>query len=73
MHSHPPFVFVSLGTARVGMTLPDGKSVIFDTYPGQVMWMENVEHSWEILSGEVHVIAVEVKSALRAPKAKTDN
>ena len=54
MHSHPPFVFVSLGTARVGMTLADGKSVIFDTYPGQVMWMENVEHSWEILSGEVH-------------------
>jgi hypothetical protein len=72
MHSHVPFVFVSLGTARVGMTLADGKSVIFDTYPGQVMWMENVEHSWEILSGEVHVIAVEVKSAQRAPKAKAD-
>ena len=72
MHSHPPFVFVSLGTARVKMALPDGKNVIFDTYPGQAMWMENVEHAWEILSGEVHVIAVEVKSAQRAPKARTD-
>jgi len=72
MHSHPPFVFVSLGTARVKMALPDGKNVMFDTYPGQAMWMENVEHAWEILSCEVHVIAVEVKSAQRTPKPRTD-
>jgi mannose-6-phosphate isomerase-like protein (cupin superfamily) len=72
MHSHPGFVFISLGTARLNMTLPDGKNVIFDTYPGQVMWMDNVEHAWELLSGEVQVIAVEVKSAQRAPKARTD-
>lgn len=67
MHSHPPFVFVSLGTARLNLALPDGKNVILDTYPGQVMWMEDAQHSWEILSGEAHVIAVEVKSAQRAP------
>jgi len=72
MHSHPPFVFVSLGTARFSLTLPDGKNVILDTYPGQVMWMDGAVHSWEILSGEAHVIAVEPKSALRGPKAKTD-
>jgi len=72
MHSHPPFVFVSLGTARLNLALPDGKSVIFDTYPGQVIWMDNAEHAWELLSGEAHVIAVEVKSAQRAPKARTD-
>lgn len=67
MHSHPPFVFVSLGTARLGLTLRDGKNVVLDTYPGQVIWMENAEHSWELLSGQAHVIAVEVKSAQRAP------
>ena len=67
MHSHPPFVFVSLGTARLGLTLADGKNVILDTYPGQVIWMENAEHAWELLSGQAHVIAVEVKSAQRAP------
>ena len=67
MHSHPPFVFVSLGTARLGLTLPDGKNVILDTYPGQVIWMENAEHAWKLLSGQAHVIAVEVKSAQRAP------
>ena len=72
MHSHSPFVFVSLGTARMSLSLPDGKTAIFDTYPGQVIWMENAEHSWEILSGEVHVIAVEVKSAVRAARARTD-
>ncbi len=70
MHSHPPFVFVSLGTARLSLALPDGKNVMLDTYPGQVMWMDNAEHSWEMLSGEAHVIAVEAKSALRAPQAK---
>ena len=72
MHSHPPFVFVSLGTARLDLTLADGKKVVLDTYPGQVIWMENAEHSWEILSGDAHVIAVEVKSALRGPKPKAD-
>jgi hypothetical protein len=72
MHSHPPFAFVSLGTARMNLALPDGKNVVFDTYPGQVIWMENAEHSWEILSGEAHVIAVEVKSAQRARQAKTN-
>jgi len=72
MHSHPPFVFVSLGTARFNLALQDGKSVVFDTYPGQVIWMENAEHAWEILSGEAHVIAVEVKSAQRAAKDRTE-
>ena len=72
MHSHVPFVFVSLGTGRVSLTLPDGKKSILDTYPGQVMWLENVEHAWELLSGEIHVIAVEPKSALRAKRAATN-
>lgn len=70
MHSHPPFVFVSLGTARMSLTLADGKNVILDTYPGQVMWMEDAEHSWEVLAGEPHVIAVEVKSAQRSAPVK---
>jgi hypothetical protein len=67
MHSHPPFVFISLGTARVKLTLPDGKKVIFDTYPGQVLWMpDGMQHSWELISGDLRVVAVEVKSAKAA-------
>ena len=46
MHTHPPLVAVSLGKARLRMTTPDGKISIFDLHPGQVLWMENVEHSW---------------------------
>lgn len=72
MHSHSPFVFVSLGTARLNLALPDGKRIVFDTYPGQVIWMEDAEHSWEMLSGDAHVIAVEVKSAQRVPRPEVD-
>jgi quercetin dioxygenase-like cupin family protein len=65
MHSHPPFVLISLGQARLRLTMPDGESVIFDLLPGDVRWLgDGLEHSWEVLSGEVHVVAVEVKSAV---------
>jgi len=70
MHSHPPFVFVSLGTARVRLTSPDAKTQILDVRPGTVFWIDGVEHSWELLAGEVNVVAVEVKSAKAAKAAK---
>lgn len=63
MHSHPPLVLVSVGSARVKLTLPDGKSSILDLRPGLVLWLDNPEHSWELLAGELHVVAVEVKAA----------
>ena len=63
MHTHPPLVAVSLGKARLRMTTPDGKSMIFDLNPAQAIWMENVEHSWEVLAGQVHIVAVEAKRA----------
>jgi hypothetical protein len=66
MHSHPPFVLVSLGQARLRMSLPDGQTTIFDLLPGEVMWLEDgLEHGWELLSGEAHVVAIEVKSAAK--------
>ncbi len=64
MHSHPPLVFIGLDTARAKFGLPDGKSTIFDIYPGQVLWLaDGMEHSWELIGGNVSVIGVEVKSA----------
>lgn len=62
-HTHPPFVFVGLGTARLRMATPAATNVIFDIHPEQVLWMENAEHSWEMIAGQVHVVAVEVKAA----------
>jgi quercetin dioxygenase-like cupin family protein len=64
MHTHRPLVAVSLGKGRLRMTAPDGKSSIFDLHPGQVIWMEHVEHSWELLAGEVHIVAVEPKGGI---------
>lgn len=66
MHSHPPFVLISLGRTRLRMTLPDGTRPILDLAPGQVIWIAGAEHSWELLAGELHVMAVEVKSAQSA-------
>ena len=69
MHSHPPLLVVSIGSARIKFTSPEGTKQIVDLRPGMVLWLDGVEHSWELLAGEVHVIAVEVKSA-QAAKAK---
>jgi len=66
MHSHPPSVLVSLDSTRFRMTTPDGKTSIFDLNPGQVLWIEGVRHSWELLAGELHVIGVEIKAAQKA-------
>ena len=69
MHSHPPLLVVSIGSARVKFTSPEGTKQILDLRPGMVLWLDGVEHSWELLAGEIHVVGVEVKSA-QAAKAK---
>lgn len=70
MHSHPPLLLVSLGTARVRFTYPDAKTQILDLRPGTLFWIDGVEHSWELLAGEANVVGVEVKSAKAAKAAK---
>ncbi len=66
MHSHPPTLVVSLGTGRVRLSQPDGTQQIFDIAPGTLFWIDGTEHSWELLAGEVNVVAVEVKAAKAA-------
>jgi len=69
MHSHPPTLLVSLEWARLKLTLPDGKSLIHDFSPGQVLWLDQGgTHSWQALAGDARVIAIEVKSAQAAMK-----
>lgn len=64
MHSHPPLVFIGMDTARVKFGLPGGTSTIFDINPGQMLWLaDGMERSWELMSGKVSVIGVEVNSA----------
>lgn len=67
MHTHPPLVIVSIGSARVKLTTPEGQTHIVDFRPGTVLWSDKpIEHSWELLAGNLHVVAVEVKSAQAA-------
>ncbi|MFN2398525.1 MAG: hypothetical protein ABR543_07760 [Gemmatimonadaceae bacterium] len=67
MHTHSPFVLISLDRARLRLGLPDGSSGILDLHPGQALWLENAVHSWELLSGQLRVVGVEVKAAARRP------
>src|SRR5262245_11274083 len=70
MHSHPPMFVVSLDTARVRFTYPDGKTEIKDLRPGTLFWVDGVDHAWELLAGQVNIVAVEVKSAKAARAAR---
>lgn len=64
MHSHPPTLLVSLDWFRLKLVTADGKSVVHDFSPGQLLWAgEGGEHSWEALAGDGRAIAIEVKAA----------
>lgn len=66
MHSHPPLVVVSMDTARIKFTNADGSEAIVNFRPGMVFWLDGTAHEWELLAGEINVIAVEVKAAKEA-------
>ena len=69
MHSHPPLLVVSLGSARLKVRTPEGQTQILDLRPGTVVWRDKaIEHSWELLAGDLHVVAVEVKAAAQPAK-----
>lgn len=61
-HGHPPSVLVSLAKARFKVTI-EGRTRIFDFDPARVYWIDNFEHTWEVLTGRARVIGVEVHSA----------
>ena len=65
MHAHAPFLLISLDRARARLGLPDGSNAILDLNPGQALWLEGATHSWELLSGQLRVIGVEIKAAAR--------
>jgi hypothetical protein len=67
MHSHPPTALISVDWIRLRLTQPDGKQMMHDFSPGQVLWLpKGGEHSWEAVAGSGRVIAVEVKAAAGA-------
>ncbi|HEU5468479.1 MAG TPA: hypothetical protein VFU77_04170 [Steroidobacteraceae bacterium] len=77
MHTHPPFVLISLDSTRFKMSQPDGKTSLFDLNPGDARWVEGAHHGWELIAGELHAIGIEPKSAQKpgapAPSARRAN
>jgi hypothetical protein len=66
MHTHGSILVVSLEHTRLRMSVPEGDPFILDLHPGQVLWLDDPEHSWEVLAGQLHVIGIEVKSATKS-------
>lgn len=62
LHTHPATVVVSLGSvrARQNFTGAPGPQIM-DFTPGQVAFSPAFEHSWEVMSGAVNVVGVELK------------
>jgi quercetin dioxygenase-like cupin family protein len=62
MHSHPDMVAYILNDGRWKFTHPDGTSVELEGTPGQVIWLEAVEHLTENAGdAEARALLVELK------------
>lgn len=62
-HRHPAFVLYALSSFRRSLTLPDGKVLLREFKPGDVMWSEAQTHIGQnIGQSDTHVVIVEVKS-----------
>jgi len=63
MHSHQARVVVAISPYRIRSVAPDGEVTIIDRRPGEANWVDDEDHSAEMLIGPTHVIEVEIKSA----------
>ena len=62
MHTHPSQVAIAVSDGQFRFTSPDGERVEVELKAGEVMYLDPVEHTTEILgSQEAHVILVELK------------
>ena len=69
MHSHPPHLTYSLGTAKGKYSLPNGEASIGEAKPGAVFWSEAITHASEnVGTTEIHALVVELKES---PKKKS--
>ncbi len=62
MHSHPNQVAIALTDAKLKFTFPNGDSAEAELNAGDVMYLDPVEHTVELLgSEETRLILVELK------------
>lgn len=66
-HRHPAFVLYALSAFRRSLTLPDGRVLVREFKPGDVMWSAAQTHIGEnIGASATHVLIVEQKSPAAA-------
>lgn len=67
MHSHPSGVLVYfMSDAKIGTTLPDGKTVEASSRAGDTLWRAPVTHAGENIGNtEAHALLVEPKDACK--------
>ncbi len=62
MHTHPSQVANGLSDGQYRFTSPDGQSAEVELKAGEVLYMDPVEHTTEVIgTQEAHVILVELK------------
>ena len=62
MHTHPNLVAIALTETKMKFTFPGGESAEAELKAGEVMYLDPVEHTVELLgSGEGRLILVELK------------
>lgn len=62
MHTHPNMVAIALTETKMKFTFPGGESAEVELKAGEVMYLDPVEHTVELLgSGEGRLILVELK------------
>jgi quercetin dioxygenase-like cupin family protein len=65
MHTHPePYVAYVLGSARVKISFPDGKSVDAQMKAGEVLWRAPMTHAFENVGNtELRELLVAIKTS----------
>jgi quercetin dioxygenase-like cupin family protein len=63
MHSHPKSIAYFMSEFKLKSTLPDGRSVIIEKKPGDILWREPVTHAEEnIGTTDLVVLVIEFKT-----------
>lgn len=62
MHTHPGQVAIAVSDGQFRFTSPDGESVDVELKAGEVLYLDPVEHTTEVIgTREAHVVLVELK------------
>lgn len=62
MHAHPDFVVTARSAFKRKITLPNGKTMVREFKPGEVMWSDAQSHLGENVGDtDTHVLIVELK------------